>query len=359
MDITHYRRSETLARQVSPSWRQAQMHRPHTFIGTGFPVQVDSTADLLQLLDTMQEGRFVAFQRELGGLDEADLARLVAALADYCRFFGATFHATRCDLPLATMLAHDVLHRKLAAWPCSARLLEIGPGCGYLSFFVARDPRIVHYAQIETTESFYLLQHLVNRHCFGDGLVEHAAIDPLAARPVVLPHPVLPDEPRVTVALPAAARCHHWPWWRIGDLAAARFDLVTSNANLTEMSDGAVRHYAQLIGHTLETDGAVVVQDMGGGALPHDVIFRRFEEVGLVPIMVANPGTAGRSVAQPTVVLARRDRRVHRFDAPDGGPSDPARREAILPAPAGRRRMVGAAEIGQRVQALLAQGASP
>lgn len=354
MDITHYRRSEALARQVMPSWRHAQTHRPHTFVAAGFPIQVDSSADLLQLLDTMHEARFPAFVAELGGFSDSDLAVFVEALADYAAFFGAQFHARRCSLPLATMLAHYVLYRKLIAWPRHATLLEIGPGCGYLSFFVARDPRIRRYDQIETTESFYLLQHRVNRHCFGRAAVEHAAIEPDAIRPFVMPHPLQPDEPRVTVTLPVEARCHHWPWWRIADVAGARFDLVTSNANLTEMSEEAVRHYAVLIGHALEPDGAVVIQDMGGGRLPHDVIFRHFEAAGLMPVIVANPhAIPHRPFALATVVLARPGRNLHRFDKPDGGPSDPQRITTFLPAPDGPRHVVDAAEIGRRVQARL------
>jgi SAM-dependent methyltransferase len=305
----------------------------------------------------MHETRFMPFQRELGGLGEADIRTFVTALADYCRFFRETFHTTRCDLPLATMLAHYVLYLKLTAWPRYTRLLEIGPGCGYLSFFLARDRKVETYAQIETTESFYLLQHLVNRYCFGSTLIEHAALDPLAARAIFLPNPIVPEEPRVTVPLPALARCHHWPWWRIADVMAEYFDIVTSNANLTEMGEDAVRQYAQLIGRALHQDGALIVQDMGGGQLAHEKIFQIFENVGLVPIAVVNPQSLpDRTFAVPTVVLARTDRTVHRADGAgrDGSLSAAHRVNAILPPPSGARREYSADEIGRLVSVDLA-----
>src|SRR5271163_5024847 len=110
MDIAHYRRAEALARHVSPSWRHEQAQRPTAFAADGFPIRVESTADLLQITDSMHEARFQAYQEELGGLDEDDVDLLVSALADYAAFAAATFHTDRVALPLSPMMAHLALH---------------------------------------------------------------------------------------------------------------------------------------------------------------------------------------------------------------------------------------------------------
>ena len=73
MDLANYRRAEALTQQAMPSTRHPQAHRPHVFEQKDLPIRVDSSADLFQLLDTMQEGRFEAHQRELGGLSDAHL----------------------------------------------------------------------------------------------------------------------------------------------------------------------------------------------------------------------------------------------------------------------------------------------
>ena len=351
MDIAHYRRSEALAQQISASWRQAEAHRPSVFLERGFPVRVESTADLLPLLDTMQEGRFEAYQRELGGLSAADVATLVDALCDYCRFFARHFHAERCALPLATMLAHYVLYTKLRAWRRSSDILEIGPGCGYLTFFLRRHPDLQSYAQTESTESFYILQNLVADHCFGAAFVEHAALDPVALRPLVLPAPFLPAEPHIDVAIAREVRCHHWPWWRIGELAALGFDIVTSNANLNEMSARAVAHYAQIIGRALRPDGALVIQDTGGGPLPWTTIAACFREVGLAPALAYAKGPdtlPNRDLATPTLVFTR------------GGAADAETAERLFALPPGPRRLHGGEELAALVAARLrADAAAP
>src|SRR5258708_38661471 len=87
MDISSYRVNERLATATVPSWRMRAMHRPHLFHTSGFPVQVDTTDELVPLLDTMQENLFGSFVKELGGLNEADLKAFVDSLVEYCLFF--------------------------------------------------------------------------------------------------------------------------------------------------------------------------------------------------------------------------------------------------------------------------------
>ena len=63
MDITQYRRAENSARQELLNWRHGQAMLPIVFERVGFPVRVESTADLVQMIDTMQEWRVDPYTR--------------------------------------------------------------------------------------------------------------------------------------------------------------------------------------------------------------------------------------------------------------------------------------------------------
>jgi hypothetical protein len=291
VDIGSYRLNERLANAAIPSWRLKAIHGAHIFAAAGFPLRVDSTDELVNLLDTMQENRYQVYLRELGGLDDSDQAALVDALVDYCLFFRSNFAGGDAVMPVSTMIAHLALSRKLRGLG-ARRILEIGPGCGYLSFFLKARVDLESYSQIETAESFYLLQNLVNKHVFGHRFCEYAQSDwsKHAASPILEANAYrgehLEISPRIRLSLPQ--KCFHYPWWRLGDLVEKRFDVVTSNANLNEFSRGAFDQYVWLIDRVLEQDGCLLVQCPGGGPLPMDYIFQQLLGKRLMPIaMVA------------------------------------------------------------------------
>jgi hypothetical protein len=278
MDIAQYRRAETAAIQALGNWRHGQAMLPITFERVGFPVHVESVADLLQMVDTMQEGRFSLYMRELGGVTQDEVSLLVAALAEYAYFHAATFHGTQVPLPLSTMMAHLALMTKLRPWITrDSRVLEIGPGCGYLPFLIKGQVRSYH--QIETTESFYMLQHLVNAWCYRDRARECAA----EAAPARV-HPLFATLPQDEIAVVDIAdgepEAIHWPWWLAGG-TAGQFDVITSNANLNEMSETALSCYASLMQRTLAPNGALVAQCIGGGSTPVPRIYEVLANVGL------------------------------------------------------------------------------
>src|SRR5258706_12230783 len=100
MDIAQYRRAENAARR-GLAWRNGSEMLSVVFERIGFPVRVESTADLLQMIDTMQEGRFRLYMDELAGLSSSrEVPWLVSALADYARFYAANFHSRQIRLPM-------------------------------------------------------------------------------------------------------------------------------------------------------------------------------------------------------------------------------------------------------------------
>lgn len=170
-----YRISERLAKAQMPTWRLAQTHAVDHFEKTGFPVRVSSLRELGQLLDTMQENRFDGYMQELGGLTESEYALLINACRDIVLFQLTYFSNRKPTLPLSTLLSAFTLYRKFLTVDGNFRsVIEIGPGCGYLSFFLRHHAALRNYSQIEACESFYLLQSLVDVHCFPARFEERA-----------------------------------------------------------------------------------------------------------------------------------------------------------------------------------------
>lgn len=247
LDPHTYRRNERLAREQLTTWRTAAAHSLDHFEKIGFPVRIDSIAEVGQLLDTMQEGRWDTYMAELGGLTDTEHGFFVGICCDALLFQMIYLPARAPVVPLTTLLSSFVLYLKCIGVDADLRsVLEIGPGCGYLSFFLTRHPALRNYSQIEACESFYILQNLVNVHCFGHRFDERAHLGP-----------------------GRKALCHHYPWWQLDCLrmeaghGPARFQIITSNANLLEFSVAALDEYLALAHKLLLPDGVFIVQCPG------------------------------------------------------------------------------------------------
>ena len=148
-------------------------------------------------------------------------------------------------------------------------MIEIGPGCGYLSFFLRHHAALRNYSQIEACESFYLLQNLVDLHCFPARFEERALMpadasvleyfSPAESRPA---YTEISRAVRLDLKRPL---CSHYPWWRIGELVKRdeKFQIATSNANLLEFSAPALDDYLTLLREILAPDGVFIVQCTG------------------------------------------------------------------------------------------------
>jgi hypothetical protein len=215
----------------------------------------------------MQENRFEKYMRELGGLTADEYALFI----DACRHAGLFqlkfFPSRQPILPASTLLSMFCLYKKvLGADPNFRSVLEIGPGCGYLSYFLRHHRTLENYSQIEACESFYILQNLVNLHCFGTSFEERAFLPQSVelGDHFTVPNVVTEFAPLVRVSRDPQL-CTHYPWWRIGELVSreAKFQIVTSNANLLEFTPAALDQYLALIQHVLAPNGIFLVQCMG------------------------------------------------------------------------------------------------
>lgn len=295
MDTASYRLSETLGKQAIRSLRQTGIHSPDYFQSTGFLTRVESKDDLIPLLDVMHNNRFEGFVTEFGGLADEVMDELLDGFSDYIRFFMANFPSAKVPIPLSGMLSQYAVARKIRGIPKRRRVLEIGPGSGLVAFFLGRDPAIERYDRVEAVESFYLLQSLVNRHVYGHRFVDHAQVDATAAglgdiafetiradRADVLDNYEVPPSLNVE----RRPRCEHFPWWHLAKVEQRRYDVVTSNANLTEFNEPALRYYTTLAARVLEPDGVFLVQCPGGGRMPADTMLRAVLAAGFAPLAI-------------------------------------------------------------------------
>lgn len=296
MDLETYRASEAQGRLAIRSIRNAAIHRPETFESGKFPTRIACQDDLAAYLDVMHEDHFKPFVAEMDGLLDAEIEELLDGLLDYCKFYMAHFAHRSIPIPLSGMIAQYCLVRKIRNIKAHATILEIGPGSGLQTFFLAKELGVQRYDQIEAVEPFYLLQSLIGTHLYRHRYFDHAQIagediglGGLAMNEILGIRPDIFGWSERTFALPAdrTPACEHFPWWQLGKVMERRYDIVTANANLTEFSEEALRYYSALIRKVLKPDGVFLAQCPGGGTIQPGVAFKTFLSTGFVPLAIA------------------------------------------------------------------------
>lgn len=296
MDTASYRMAERSGAREINSVRQTMMHYPVAFAEYGFPVRVECHEDLRAYLDVMHESRFDTMMTEMGGLHDDELDEFVDGVVRYCRFYLTTFGNREIVLPLSGMMMQYAAARKLRGIPERTRVLEIGSRTGLISFFVSQDRAVDRYHQIECAEAFYLLQAHINRHVYGHEFLDHAhtsvgasrssgiGFEELTAmRPDILGAGTYEKEIRLTYE--PAPRVEQFPWWRLERVLENQYDVVMSNANLTEFSPEALRYYSALIAKVLKPTGVLVAQCIGGGSNPIQTVLKELMAARIVPFM--------------------------------------------------------------------------
>ncbi|MGD0074507.1 MAG: hypothetical protein ABSD31_09210 [Candidatus Binataceae bacterium] len=296
LDPQTYRTHEQIAKSLTPSWRISQVHNLDHFERTGFPVRLSTIRELGQIIDTMQENRFAPYMQELRGLSSSEFKLILESCKDAV-VFQLTYLPHRPPvLPISTLLSMFALYNKIqGAKPGFRSVLEIGPGCGYLSFFLRHHRPLANYSQIEACESFYILQNWVNLFSFGHRHDERVLAS-LAANDVAYfakAHSHLEFSPTLRTQS-ISPLCTHYPWWRFREIIDREitFDVVTSNANLLEFSAQALDDYLEVIRFCLKTNGVFVVQctglDVNG---TEEQLLEKLHRAGFAPLIFAIQST--------------------------------------------------------------------
>lgn len=328
LDAQVYRAWEQLAKTSGDTWRLAQKHNLDVFEKVGFPVRMDNIRQLRSLVDTMQENRFDAYMGEMGGFSQQELDLFLAACVDVIRFQAILFPDHPPMLPLDTLISAFSVYSKVSRLrPGFKTLLELGPGCGYLSFFLKQHQGLENYSQVEACESFFLLQSRVNEFNFQEGFHSKVAIGDPAGHPSY--YPALPSgytdsaQKPLLVNFQRSTTCCQYPWWNLAALERQeiQFDVVTSNANLLEFSTEALYDYLALISRKMAPEGVFFVQCFGGGGTVGrqiEPLWKALYDFGFAPQLITSnlfldvdallaqiPDEARRIVLAPAGLTAR------------------------------------------------------
>ena len=186
----------------------------------GYPFKVDSESELWRYHDVMAEGRFKENLRLIGSYSEHDFD-LVTKTAKQILGFSERHLPIRNSgkYALTRSLYQFQLLMKHRPHDGPLRILEIGPGSGYLGMLLANDGH--QYFAMDAAQAFYLYQKKLWSDIYGSDYFDYSES---SSRP---------DTTKVT----------HIPWWQFANLSIPipDVDIVTINHALAEMHPQAVK----------------------------------------------------------------------------------------------------------------------
>lgn len=210
----------------------------------GYPFKVDSESELWRYHDSMQDGRFKENLQIIGTYSAHDFD-LVTKTAKQVLSFSERHLPIRSSgkHALTRSLYQYQLLMKYRPHDGPLRILEIGPGSGYLGLLLANDGH--QYFAMDAAQAFYLYQKKLWSDIYGSDYFDYSES---SSRP---------DTTKVT----------HIPWWQFANLSIPipDVDVVTINHALTEMHPQAVKTiFARLYSAWGDTDKKLVLAESWG-----------------------------------------------------------------------------------------------
>jgi hypothetical protein len=273
IDINYYRQYEDKAKDSLPTWVTAQKYNVDIFEKVGFPVRLANIQQTKQIFDTMQENRFEKFMDEIGGFTDDELYIFVRACIKNLEFQSNYFPKEKSFLPLDTLINSFITYKKIRAInPDIKKIFEIGPGSGGFSFYLENFTGLNEYSYTDACESFYMLQNNINFFLFKDKFnqnVLQSSIDKSFINKENTSYLQGGFESREYILNKSKStfNCNAYPWWKLGEFNdnSSKFDVITSNANLTEFNEGALNDYLSIMNNKLTDNGVVFAHCTGGG----------------------------------------------------------------------------------------------
>lgn len=238
LDIATYRENETRASERM-GISAIRAFGPITFANLGIPTRVDAEAALHRYVDSMGVAKADSYWKPRFRMSEHEIEQIRAgsALVEEltAEWFGRRIRplidASRAiEMYRLVNTLSQVAGRKLT-------ILEIGPGGGYLSLFLARQGH--RCLVVDNTEGFYLWQNRLYRSAFGDRFIDTAERDWA---------PGAFSDPQGDVV--------HVPWWhfaRLGEVdELPKVDVVVAEDVLSEMQALAIQFTAGISARLLQ-----------------------------------------------------------------------------------------------------------
>lgn len=263
LDIAAYDRMEREAMIETGDWATISLMSPAFFSSQGFPVRVETLAELRFVMDAMSRADSGPMLQEMRGLREDDLEAIADAVRLFLKVHNLVAGPRRARIPVGQLLYAYLVYRKLKAFPRHSTILEIGPGEGYVSFFLCQDTEFTHYASVEVTQSLYALQTAVNAISFGD-TVRNAAYQAADYEPLKLkPSDSTRDVEQLMINPPATYRAVQYPWWKADQALDRTYDVIMSNENMCEMPSEAFDYYVARATGALSENGVFMIHGIG------------------------------------------------------------------------------------------------
>ena len=210
----------------------------------GYPFKVDSESELWRYHDSMQDGRFKENLRLIGSYSAHEFDLITRTAKQILSFSERELTIRNSGKHALTRSLYQYqLLMKNRPHDGSLRILEIGPGSGYLGLLLTNDGH--QYFAMDAAQAFYLYQKKLWSDIYGADYFDYSES---SSRP---------DTTKVT----------HIPWWQFANLSIPipDVDVVTINHALTEMHPQAVKTiFARLYSAWGDTDKKLVLAESWG-----------------------------------------------------------------------------------------------
>lgn len=254
LTVAEYDTLEQEALSALPN-RMVEAFQPVHFGRAGYPVHVRREPELWKYVDVMHELNFEKDFRDFffDKLTQQEFILLQELSAKVASFAKSTYGILNAGKATVFKSLNVFRHIRYIFGDARPRVLEIGPGCGYLGAYL-----MMHgypYASMDVAQAFYLYQNHLWNNITGEKVRELAATEKDFAS-----FPCIPDGGGV-----------HIPWWefvRLTPQTIPFFDIVTCNHALCEMHPLSMGFVVKLAHAALSKskDGIKVFMFEGWGA---------------------------------------------------------------------------------------------
>ena len=241
--VANYNQAERAGR-ATVSNRAIESFSLEVFNAVGYPCRIEDESELWRYHDVMNEGGFKDTLRLIGSYSDTEFELITKTAKQILSF-------SERHLPIRNSGKH-ALTRSLYQYQLlmkyrphngPLRILEIGPGSGYLGLLLANDGH--QYFAMDAAQAFYLYQKKLWSDIYGADYFDYSE----------------------STSRLDTAKVTHIPWWQFANLSIPipDVDVVTINHALTEMHPQAVKTiFARLYSAWGDTDKKLVLAESLG-----------------------------------------------------------------------------------------------
>ncbi len=224
-----------------------QAFQPGLFQSIGYPFRITNPSELWRYHDMMKDNQFENLLKAVGSISPGEFNLLVKT-SQQIRAYGTKslgINGTGKKALLASLNYLRIIENRVGVENLSGlKILEIGPGCGYLGLLAWS--KKYQYSAVENAQAMFLYQKSLWSSIIGDGYQDLSE-----------------SEESTTAAV------SHIPWWIVADtnIILPAFNVVICNHAFAEMSKSALKFYLWRIREEWSRGnvytGVVIAQSLG------------------------------------------------------------------------------------------------